>query len=126
MGSALRIVAPGQPNRFAPIVTQIATTRLEWSYKRQLAVCRPIWLDYIFQAFTVVAAAWFSRNGPCYILESAPQWRWSGAGNAGSARFLQGCSENGCTRFPFREGRKGSQRSMGVTARRRHIPALGR
>jgi hypothetical protein len=30
------------------------------------------------------------------------------------------------TRFPFREGRKGSQHSMGVTARRRHVPARGR
>ena len=30
------------------------------------------------------------------------------------------------TRFPFREGRKGSLHSMGVTARRRHVPARGR
>lgn len=117
---------PGIHSWFATVLTQIATTRPEWRDELQLAARPQISLDLIFQAYTVVAIKLFSRNGPCCMLGDAPRWRWPGAGNVRHGTIPSGMFRRPRTRFPFPEGGKGSQYSMGVTAKRRHVPERGR
>lgn len=117
---------PGIHGWSATVMTQIATTRPEWRDELQLAARPQISLDLIFQAYTVVAIELFSRNGPCCMLGDAPRWRWPGAGNVRHGTIPSGMFRRPRTRFPFPEGGKGSQYSMGVTAKRRHVPERGR
>jgi len=68
---------------------------------RRLPECSADSLVHVVSVFTIVLPAQDSRNEACYKLEGAPVWRWPGAGNAGSARFLHGNSEDREPGFPF-------------------------
>ena len=70
------VFARRRPYWFATIMTQIATTRPEWSDVHHLVPRSPISLAFIFQAYTAMTTGRISRNGPCCTLENAPSVRW--------------------------------------------------